>query len=323
MTEANPGTPETINVMLTSIVYGARDTNIYSFAKIDGSPLPGAGPGAHIGLFLPNGVERQYSLIDYGEQVHAYRIAVKRDARSRGGSMFMHDSFRVGSMAKALPPRNGFPLKEDAELIVLFAGGIGITPIYCMLKKLKALNKPWQLYYSSRARMDAVFLNDLQDEQNAYLHFDDEKAGEFLQVGSIIANLPKSAHLYCCGPSAMLAAFEAAAAASAFPSEQVHVEYFTPKFVAAQDGGFVFELASSKREFTVPAGKTILQVVREAGIQVPYSCEEGVCGACETRVISGTPDHRDSVLTEREREEGSTMMICCSGSKSPRLVLDM
>jgi ferredoxin len=119
----------------------------------------------------------------------------------------------------------------------------------------------------------------------------------------------------------MLAGFEAATAH--WPSEQVHVEYFTPKFAAAQEGGYVVELARSKRELRIPPGKSILQVVRESGIEVPHSCEEGVCGACETRVISGIPDHRDTILTESERKENATMMICCSGSKTPRLVLDI
>ncbi len=321
--DQNPGMPQPMELMLTSIVYAARDTNIYTFARADGSPLPGAEPGAHIGLLLPNGMERQYSLVDYGPELAAYRVGVKRDPNSRGGSMFMHDSMRVGGMVKVLPPRNNFPLKEDAELVVLLAGGIGITPIYCMIKKLKALGRPWQLYYSSRTRMDAAFYNELKSEAGAHFHFDDEEAGKFLQVASIIGGLPKTAHMYCCGPSPMLAAFEAAAAANGFASEQVHVEYFTPKFAAAQEGGYVVELQRSKRELTVPQGKTILQVIREAGIEVPHSCEEGVCGACETRVISGTPDHRDTILTETERKEGHTMMICCSGSKSPRLVLDI
>ncbi|HEY4123057.1 MAG TPA: iron-sulfur cluster-binding domain-containing protein, partial [Rhizomicrobium sp.] len=154
-----------------------------------------------------------------------------------------------------------------------------------------------------------------------HFHFDDEEEGRFLNVAGIVENLPKSAHLYCCGPAPMLSAFEAASAH--WPTDQIHVEYFTPKFAAAQEGGYVVELARSKREFIVPPGKSILQIVREAGIQVPHSCEEGVCGACETRVISGIPDHRDTILTESERKESATMMICCSGSKSPRLVLDI
>jgi ferredoxin-NADP reductase len=310
-----------MELVLTEVRMAARDTNLYTFARADKGALPGAEPGAHLGVILPNGIERQYSLTHSGPSLTHYTVGVKRDANSRGGSVFMHDQLRVGASVHIVPPRNNFPLKEDAELSVFVAGGIGITPIYCMVQRLIALGRNWELYYSSRSRRDAAFLDELKSHAQAHFHFDDEEEGRFLQVAKIVEGLPKHAHLYCCGPAPMLAAFEAATAN--WPPEQIHVEYFTPKFAAASEGGFVVELARSKRELTVPPGKSILQVVREAGIQVPHSCEEGVCGACETRVISGTPDHRDTILTEQERKESATMMICCSGSKSPRLVLDI
>ena len=310
-----------IEAVLIQIRMVARDTNLYTFARPDRGPLPGAAPGAHIGVVLPNGVERQYSLIHYGPSFSEYTVGVKRDANSRGGSVFMHDQLRVGMKVKLIPPRNNFPLREDADLVVLLAGGIGITPIYCMVKRLIELKRPWQLHYSCRSRADTAFLEELSQHGDVRFHFDEESGGKFLPVADIVAGLPKSAHLYCCGPGPMLAAFEAATAN--WPPEQVHIEYFTPKFEAAEAGGFIVELARSKRELVIPPGKSILQAVREAGIQVPHSCEEGVCGACETRVISGTPDHRDSILTEQERKDSATMMICCSGSKSPRLVLDI
>jgi ferredoxin-NADP reductase len=312
---------ETIEVVLTAIRMAARDTNLYSFARPDRKALPAAEPGAHIGLILPNGIERQYSLVHADPELSEYVIGVKRDANSRGGSVFMHDLLRVGSKISIVPPRNNFPLKEDCESVVLIAGGIGITPIYCMAQRLIEKGRPWQLYYSCRSRLDAAFLDELAQRSEVHFHFDDEEEGRFLNVAAIVEGLPKTAHLYCCGPAPMLSAFEAATAH--WPPEQIHVEYFTPKFAAAQEGGYVVELARSKREFTVPPGKSILQIVREAGIEVPHSCEEGVCGACETRVISGIPDHRDTILTESERKENATMMICCSGSKSPRLVLDI
>jgi tetrachlorobenzoquinone reductase len=310
-----------IEVLLTSIRMVARDTNLYTFERADKRPLPGGEPGAHIGVILPNGIERQYSLIHAGAQLAAYTVGVKRDLNSRGGSVFMHDQLRVGSKISIVPPRNNFPLKEDADLNVFLAGGIGITPIYCMVNRLAQRGRNWQLYYSCRTRMDAAFLDELARHRGTHFHFDDEQGGRFLNVPEIIEKLPGKTHLYCCGPAPMLAAFEAATAH--WPPEQIHVEYFTPKFAAAQEGGYVVELARSKREFIIPPGKSILQVVREAGIDVPHSCEEGVCGACETRVISGIPDHRDTILTESERKENATMMICCSGSKSPRLVLDI
>lgn len=299
----------------------ARDTNLYTFERPDRAPLPGAQPGAHIGLILPNGVERQYSLVNYGADLSEYVVGVKLDPKSRGGSIFMHNQLRVGTTLPILAPRNNFPLAEDAAHTVLMAGGIGITPIYCMIQRLIELRRPWELFYSCRSRADAAFRRELERHPEAHFHFDDEHEGRVLAIPTIIPTLPKNAHLYCCGPGPMLAAFEAATAG--WPPAQIHVEYFTPKFAASQEGGYIVELARSKKELIVPTGKSILQIVREAGIDVPFSCEEGICGACETRVISGTPDHRDSILTESERKQSTTMMICCSGSKSPRLVLDL
>src|SRR5215831_19283272 len=214
---------ESIEVVLTCVQMAARDTNLYTFERPDKKPLPGAEPGAHIGLILPNGIERQYSLVESGPSLKKYVVGVKRDAGSRGGSLYMHDQLRVGMRLSILPPRNNFPLKEDAELVVLLAGGIGITPIYCMAKQLIEKKRPFELYYSCRSRMDTAFLEELSAYPQAHFHFDDEENGRFLQVAAIIERLPKNAHLYCCGPAPMLAAFEAATAR--WPAEQVHVEY--------------------------------------------------------------------------------------------------
>jgi tetrachlorobenzoquinone reductase len=310
-----------MELVLTAIRMAARDTNLYTFERADKGSLLGAEPGAHIGVILPNGIERQYSLIEAGPSLSAYNVGVKRDANSRGGSMFMHDQLRVGAKVRIVPPRNNFPLKEDAGHSTLIAGGIGITPIYCMAKRLKTLGRRFDLHYSCRTRQDAAFRDELAQWPETHFHFDDEEGGKFLNVAKIVASTAADTHLYCCGPAPMLAAFEAATD-KRHPSV-VHVEYFTPKFTAASEGGFTVVLARSKREITVPPGKSILQCVRELGIQVPFSCEEGICGACETRVLEGIPDHRDSILTESERKESATMMICCSGAKTPRLVLDI
>jgi ferredoxin-NADP reductase len=312
---------EPIEVVLTSIALAARDTNLYTFERSDRKALPGAGPGAHIDVLLPNGMERQYSLIHSGPQLPAYTIAVKLDAATRGGSRFMHRELCVGDRLRVSHPRNNFPLVKDAPHSVLIAGGIGITPIICMIRRLIQLDRSWQLHYACRSREEAAFVAELERFEQAHLHFDDEAGGALLDIASIVDSASKDAHLYCCGPTPMLAAFQAIAAA--WPTSRMHVEYFTPRFTVAQQGGYIVELARSKRTFSIPEGKTILQVLREADIEVSSSCEEGVCSACETRVIAGVPDHRDSVLSEQERNEGRTMMICCSGSKSERLVLDL
>ncbi len=316
-----PSPADKLEVVLTAINLAARDTNLYTFERPDGGVLPAVTPGAHISLMLPSGVDRQYSLTNYGTDLTKYVVGVKLDPNSRGGSLFMHNQLRVGTKISIEAPLNNFTLVEDAEHVVLVAGGIGITPIYCMAKRLIELGRSWELHYSTRSRVDAAFLKEFEQHEQVHFHFDDENEGKFLDVPGIVGKAPQNAHLYCCGPKPMLDAFEKASEGR--PPDKIHVEYFTPKYEAADEGGFTVVLARSNKEITVPDGKTILQVVRDAGLDVPFSCEEGICGACETRVVEGIPDHRDSILTESEREQNATMMICCSGSKSPKLVLDI
>jgi ferredoxin-NADP reductase len=312
-----------IDVRLTDIRLAAQDTNLFELRRPDGAPLPTYEPGAHIDLHLPNGLVRQYSLVVPDAKPESYVLGIKRDAASRGGSRYIHDELHVGAPLKISPPRNNFPLVEDAGHVILIAGGIGITPIWCMVQRLAALGRSWKLYYSCRSRADMAFLDSLNtyEAKHLHLHFDDQAGGKFLDLAAIVAEAPKDAHLYCCGPEPMLKAFEAATAS--WPRAQVHVEYFTPKAEAATEGGFWVELARSKEEYFIPPGKTILQVLYDAGVDVDYSCELGICGACETRVISGIPEHRDSVLSEEEQASNTKVMICCAGSKSERLVLDM
>jgi ferredoxin len=189
-----------------------------------------------------------------------------------------------------------------------------------MSRRLAELKRSWSLYYATRSPEDTAFLEQISEMPNAHCHFDDRAPGQFLDLMKIVEAEPPQSHFYCCGPRPMLLAFEEAT--TRVMSEFVHVEYFAPKEETMFDGGFIVELARSKKVFVIPKGASILSVLREAGIDVPSSCEEGVCGSCEVSVISGTPDHRDSILTEAERSSGKTMMICCSSSTSGPLVLD-
>jgi len=314
-----------IAARLTDIQTVARDTNLYTFRRVDGARLPSYKPGAHIDLHLPNGLVRQFSLVVPVANPESYIVGVKRDPQSRGGSRYIIDEMRIGDEIKISAPRNTFPLVEDAEHVTLFAGGIGITPIWCMVQELAALGRSWKLYYACRSQADMSFLEALKklDPESVHLHFDDEAGGKVLDLAAAIAAAPQNAHFYCCGPNPMLKAFEAAAANR--PHNHIHVEYFTPKDKAAGAplGGFWVELARSGEEYFIPEGKKILEVLYEAGVDVDYSCELGICGACETRVISGIPDHRDSVLSEEEQASNTKVMICCAGCKTERLVLDM
>jgi tetrachlorobenzoquinone reductase len=329
-TAANQG-PESvraaglIEVRLTNIETVARDTNVYTFARPDGGRLPPYKPGAHIDIHLPNGLTRQFSLLNPAADPASYVVAIKLDAASRGGSRYVFDELKVGHTLKISAPRNNFPLVDNAERVVLFAGGIGITPIWCMAQELAAQNRPWELYYSCRSRADMAFLATLEKlgPERVHLHFDDEAAGKFLDLPGAIAAAPANAHFYCCGPNPMLQAFEAAAASR--PRPHVHVEYFTPKEEAKADelGNFWVELARSGEEYFIPPGRKVLEVLFEAGVDVDYSCELGICGECVTRVISGEPIHHDAVLSEEEQATNERVMICCCGCKTERLVLDM
>jgi tetrachlorobenzoquinone reductase len=312
-----------IEVRLIGIETVARDTNVYTFARPDGGRLPPYKPGAHIDIHLPNGLIRQFSLLNPVADPDSYVVAIKLDAASRGGSRYIFDELRINHTLKIGAPRNNFPLAEDADHVVLFAGGIGITPIWCMAQQLAASGRSWELYYSCRSRADMAFLAAIETfgPQRVHLHLDDEADGKFLDLAGAIAKAPASAHFYCCGPNPMLTAFEQAAAGR--PRPNVHVEYFTPKAEAATSGGFWVELARSGEEYYIPEGKKILEVLYEAGVDVDYSCELGICGECVTRVISGIPEHRDSVLSEEEQASNERVMICCCGSKTERLVLDM
>jgi tetrachlorobenzoquinone reductase len=320
-----PRTTGLIDVRLAAVETVARDTKVYTFKRPDGGKLPPYEPGAHIDIHLPNGLMRQFSLLNPEADPDKYVVGIKLDAESRGGSRYIFERLTIGDTLKISAPRNNFPLVENSEPVVLFAGGIGITPIWCMVQKLSAQQRPWKLYYSCRSRADMAFLSTLEkfSPDSVHLHFDEEAAGKFLDIAAVVSTAPANAHFYCCGPNPMLTAFEAATASR--PRAQVHLEYFTPKaeIEANTLGGFWVELARSGEEYFIPEGRKVLEVLYEAGVDVDYSCELGICGECITRVISGIPIHHDSVLSEEEQASNEKVMICCCGSKTERLVLDM
>jgi ferredoxin-NADP reductase len=311
---------DTLELRLEAVRYAADGINLLSFARPDGGVLPAVEPGAHIGLFLPNAMERQYSVIDADPAPRSYTVGVKLDPNSRGGSVYIHEHLRVGTRIQVAPPRNNFPLTWDAAHTVLIAGGIGVTPIWCMAKALQTAGRSFDLHYACRRRAEAAFLHDMQQTGRLNLHIDEEHGG-VLDVASLVAAAAPTTHLYCCGPTPMLTAFEAACMDR--PPACVHVEYFASNQAPDLAGGYTVELARAKQSFVIPPGMSILHVLRNAGFDVASSCEEGVCGACETAVLAGVPDHRDVVLSEVERAENKTMFICCSGCKGDRLVLDL
>ena len=306
-------------MIVKSATFEAPSILSYELRAPSGSELPPFTAGSHIDLKLGNGLIRSYSLINPQSERHRYVIAVQRDRASRGGSEWIHANLRPGDFIDVVGVRNNFPLCEAADHSIFIAGGIGITPFLSMTQRLADIGRRWDLYYCARTRSGAAFVDALSG--HAMLNFDGEPGGRMLDIGALVRSAPVSAHLYCCGPLPMLSTFEAATAN--VPSERVHVEYFTAREPAAVQGGFTVVLSKSAKEIVVRPGKTILEALLDAGVDVPFSCTDGVCGTCETRVLEGVPDHRDLILTKEERAASRTMMVCCSGSKSDRLVLDI
>ena len=315
-----------MQVRIKRISYEAENINSYELVVPSGGDLAAFTAGSHIDLHLPNGMIRSYSLVNDQSERSRYVVAVNNDAASRGGSRFVHETLRAGDVITISQPKNNFALQENGTHSVLIAGGIGITPLLSMIRRLEALGRSWELFYAARTRVAAAFLDELKAlrpdaSANLHLNFDEGMPGRMLDLSAIVKHAPLDAHLYCCGPVPMLEAFEVATADR--PAEQVHVEYFKTRGKPAAEGGFEVRLARSKRTIAVEAGKTILNALLDAGITVNYACTEGVCGTCETRVMEGIPDHRDLFLGKEEQAANKTMMICCSGSKSSTLVLDL
>lgn len=310
---------------LHAINWEVEGIHSYDLRPPAGGTLPAFTAGAHIDLHLANGMVRSYSLVNPQDERHRYVVMVQNDRASRGGSRHLHDSARVGDRVAVSGPRNNFPLVEDAGHILLLAGGIGITPLWCMIQRLRGLGRSFELHYCARSRGSAAFRDKLvalqQDGAAVAFNFDGEPGGKLLDIGALVAKAAPETHLYCCGPLPMLAAFEAATASR--PPGLVHLEYFTAKDGPASTGGFTVVLARTGRSVMVPPGRTILETLLDEGLDLPSSCLEGVCGTCETKVLEGVPDHRDVVLTQAEREANRSMMICCSGCKSEKLVLDI
>jgi vanillate monooxygenase ferredoxin subunit len=291
------------------------------------SHLPAFTAGAHLDVHLPNGLVRQYSLCNPPAQSDRYLIAVLRDAASRGGSQAVHDAVAAGSTLQVSVPKNHFPLAEVAPHHLLLAGGIGITPMLAMAETLSVSGQSFELHHATRSRERTAFMDRLAAAPYASRvthHFDDGEPAQRLDIATTLGSAPKDAHLYVCGPQGFMDAVLGAARSSGWPEVRLHYEFFGAAPVdTSGDGSFEVEIASSGRVIPVKADQTALAALIDAGVDVPMSCEQGVCGTCLTGVKSGTPDHRDHYLTPEEQAANDQFLPCCSRAKSARLVLDL
>lgn len=304
----------------------ARDIVVLDLVSADGTPLPPFTPGAHIDVEIGDGLVRQYSLCGNPAEGALYRIGVLKDPASRGGSAAIHAGFAEGATIRIGEPRNLFPLAEAAPFSVLMGGGIGITPMIAMAHALHDAGQPFALHYCAREKDSAAFLEEMSAAPwaaSVTLHFDSGEEGT--AAFSPATDLPDpatGAHVYTCGPGGFMDFVLTSAAARGYPEDRLHKEYFS---VEVETGGdsFEVELAQSGKTVTVGPGQTIVQALAGIGIKVDVSCEQGICGTCLCDVLEGTPDHRDSFLTDEERADNDQIMLCCSRAKSPRLVLDL
>lgn len=282
-----------------------------------GATLPAWEPGAHLTLTLAPGLSREYSLCGDSRDRSQWTVAVLHEPRSRGGSSFVHQQLRVGDLVEVDGPRNDFPL-EPAGAYLLVAGGIGITPIKAMAERLTEDGADYSLLYCGRTRGGMAFLPDLGRLAGPRLtvHCDDEQGGPPDLEAVLSARSPGTA-VYCCGPGPLLDAVLARVA-------DAHIERFRAE-PQSGDAGAAFDVVctGTGTRVHVPADVSIVDALEGAGITVPTSCREGICGTCETKVVDGTPDHRDLLLSEDEKRRGQTMLLCVSRSHSPELLLDL
>lgn len=310
------------DLIVVAVDHVADDVVALTLARADGEPLPTWTPGAHIDLILGDDLVRQYSLCSRpGDEQH-WRVGVLRAPDSRGGSTFVHDQLPVGATVRARGPRNHFPL-VGAKRYIFIGGGIGITPLLPMIAEVDARGADWQLHYGGRSRASMAFIDEL-DGYSDRVHLIPEDTDGRPDLATILGSPAEGTLVYTCGPEGLLSAVEAGCAS--WPPGTCHLERFAAKPVETPAGGdTAFELVLTRSGLTlqVAADQTVFDVVRAAGVSVLGSCMEGICGTCETDVVDGDVDHRDSVLSPAEMAASESMMICVSRCRSPRLTLDL
>ncbi|GIJ27354.1 ferredoxin [Micromonospora qiuiae] len=309
-----------VELVVTGREQVAAEVVALTLARPDGGDLPEWAPGAHVDLELGPGLVRQYSLCGDPAERTTLRIAVQREPDGRGGSRFVHDRLTTGATVRVRGPRNNFRLVA-AERYLFIAGGIGITPLRPMVAAADAAGADWRLVYGGRSRASMAFAEALRDKYGDRVGLYPQDETGLLDLAGLLGR-PGTGLVYCCGPEALISAVEERC--RSWPSGCLHVERFTPTDATGGEQTTIeVELALSGRTVTVPPGTPILDAVEQAGVQVLSSCREGTCGTCETTVLAGEPEHRDSLLTEQERAAGDTMMICVSRARTPRLVLEL
>lgn len=312
-------------VRIASKTDAADGIAVFELVAADGGSLPPFTAGAHVDVHLGEGLVRQYSLCNDPIETHRYLLGVLRDPASRGGSAAMH-ALAPGDTLEISAPKNHFPLHADAEHSVLLAGGIGITPILAMAQSLARAGASFEFHYCTRSAARTAFRERLAGDdlrERTHLYHDDTE-DQRADLPRLLAAQRPDTHLYVCGPTGFMGAVLDAARAAGWPEARLHREYFAaPQTPSAPAGAFQVKVQSTGCVIDVAPEETVVQALAAHGVEIPTSCEQGVCGTCLTRVLHGDPDHRDAYLTDEERAANDQFLPCCSRARSAMLVLDL
>lgn len=319
--------PTKLKLKVNKVVTEAKDICSFEFVSPDGDDLPPFTAGAHIDVHINKDLMRQYSLCNDPNERNRYVIAVQREENGKGGSKALHDQLKEGDTLEIGKPRNNLPIDESATKHLLLGGGIGVTPMLSMALELQSKNADFEMHYCTRSRERTAFYDLLSTSElkdKVTLHFDEGTPDTRLNLKELLSTRQEGAHLYLCGPQGFMQAIEEAAEGT-WPPEAIHMEYFSadPSALSGDNKPFEVKLAKSDKTFTIPEDKSIAEVLGENGIDVDVSCEQGICGSCITPVLEGEPDHRDKVLTKREKDSNTKCTLCVSRAKGKLLVIDL
>lgn len=324
---------ESVNHKRQSVVVGRivdESPAIRSFELIDseGRSLPPFEPGAHVYVYLKEGLARQYSLCGDPQDTTSYQIAVLKESSGRGGSRYMHENISEGDVVEISYPDNNFPLaKRGVKHHLMFAGGIGVTPMVAMIYELERSGQSYTMHYCTRTEENTAYRDKLKCMCKCgeiLFHYDNGNPENGLDIQSALGEYKVGVHLYACGPAGFMSAVNHAAAN--WPPHVVHQEYFGARELSEEEKAwdktpFEIVLSRSNKSFSVPAGQSISDTLKKQGFQIDVDCQEGYCGTCITRYLGGEPVHRDSVLDESDRN--NFVMVCCARSKTDQLILDL
>ncbi|MGO4329254.1 2Fe-2S iron-sulfur cluster-binding protein [Cupriavidus sp. 2TAF22] len=317
---------EVMDLVVKRMADEADGIRSFEFVRADGGVLPPFTAGAHIDVHVPGGPVRQYSLLNDERERDRYVIAVLREQGGRGGSRRMHEIVRTGTQVKVGCPRNAFALDAGSAPAVLIGGGIGVTPLLAMAKRMHASGRPFVLHFATRSVARTPFRRELQEAPFASMvvfHHDDGSVAQRFDARRAMADLVPGTHVYLCGPGGFMDAVAAAVRERA--DIHLHTEYFAASPTLTQSGGaFELVLVRSGIKAMVPEGTSVVEVLQQHGIQPELNCEQGICGTCLTKVLCGDIDHRDHYLSPGERARGDCMLVCVSrGKPDSTLTIDL